>query len=188
MASVHRGVTPEVHVPGAWKACDCAGHAEGSSNDIPHQSLFVLSSLRFFGTLPRITFFLSFSRIVEDVLRVSPAKRRFFSCIRLYLNNQRMFNFLSTNWGDSVLVTDRECPDRCKFPIYTVALFFPEPLLSLCRLYLKIQSVAVFMKYLVQSCCFDPNDQPCAWVPSGAVAPACITQPLTTCSLPPWRV
>ena len=129
MASVHRGVTPEVHVPGAWKACDCAGHAEGSSNDIPHQSLFVLSSLRFFGTLPRITFFLSFSRIVEDVLRVSPAKR-FFSCIRLYLNNQRMFNFLSTNWGDSVLVTDRECPDRCKFPIYTVALFFPN---SCCR-------------------------------------------------------
>lgn len=97
MASICQGVAPEVHVPTAWRSYDFAGHAEGSSNGVPHQSLFVLSYLRIFGTFPHIAFSFFFPRVAEDVLRVSRTKRRFFSRIRLYINNQRMFNFLSTN-------------------------------------------------------------------------------------------
>ena len=76
MASVYRGVTPEVHVPAAWKACDCAGHAEGSSNGVPHQSLFVLSSLRSFGTLPRIAFFLFFFQSFRGRLPSLPDQKK----------------------------------------------------------------------------------------------------------------
>ena len=82
MASVHRGVTPEVHVPVVWKSYDFAGHAEGGSNGIPHQSLFVLSYLRIFGAFTHLflfpLFFLTMQRVADE------PKRCFFT---LYLNN-----------------------------------------------------------------------------------------------------
>jgi len=48
-----------------------------------------------------------------------------------------------------VLAMDGECPDRYRFPICTVALCFPEALLSLSILYLRIQPVAASVKYLI---------------------------------------
>ena len=65
------------------------------------------------------------------------------------------------SWTAPVLATDRECPDRYEFPIYTITLCFPEALLSLGRLYLWIQPLAASMKYLIQ---FVPYDQPCGVV------------------------
>jgi hypothetical protein len=65
MASVYRGVTPEVHVPTAWKSYDFPGHAKGGLNGVPHQSLFVLSYLRFFGTSGFLPFSLCHSSCKE---------------------------------------------------------------------------------------------------------------------------
>ena len=45
------------------------------------------------------------------------------------------------------LATDGESPTRYEFPICTIALCFPEALLSLKVLYLWIQPVAASIKY-----------------------------------------
>jgi hypothetical protein len=59
----------------------------------------------------------------------------------------------------TVLATDGECPDRYESPICAVALCFPEALLSLSILYLRIHPVTASMSYLIQ---FMPYDKPCA--------------------------
>jgi len=50
------------------------------------------------------------------------------------------------------VATDGECPDRYRFPICTIALYFPEALLSPSILYLRIQPVAAsYSSYAVRA-------------------------------------
>ena len=53
------------------------------------------------------------------------------------------------------VATDGERFDRYQFFICTVALCFPEALLSPSILYLRIQPVATSMKYLIQVTVYD---------------------------------
>lgn len=78
MASICQGVAPEVHVPTAWRSYDFAGHAEGSSNGVPHQSLFVLSYLRIFGTFPHIAFSFFFPELPRTSSEFPGPKEGFF--------------------------------------------------------------------------------------------------------------
>ena len=65
-------------------------------------------------------------------------------CVRLTVT------YLMPSGIAHIFATDGGCPDRYKFPMCTVAFCFPEALLSLGILYLRIQPITAPMKYFIQ--------------------------------------